>query len=69
MSAQTKDIETNPKENNFYIQNDVKDPKKVNLVDLVARLKKEKKEDRKNNVILSAAALSAVAVFVIILTL
>tara|TARA_B100001778_G_C18370060_1_gene530383 strand:- start:209 stop:418 length:210 start_codon:yes stop_codon:yes gene_type:complete len=43
--------------------------KKVNLNDLVARLKEEKKKDTKNNLILSAAAVSAVAVFGIILTL
>ena len=42
---------------------------KVNLNDLVHRLKIEKKKERKNNLILSAAALSAVAVFGIILTL
>ena len=43
--------------------------KKVNLNDLLFRLKEDKKKDKKNNIILSAAALSAVAVFGIILTL
>lgn len=43
--------------------------KKVNLNDLVSRLKAEEKENRKNNIILSAAAISAVTVFGIILTL
>jgi hypothetical protein len=43
--------------------------KKVNLTHLVARLKEDKKKERQNNIILSAAAVSAVAVFGIILTL
>tara|TARA_A100000164_G_C21629379_1_gene640448 strand:- start:17 stop:205 length:189 start_codon:yes stop_codon:yes gene_type:complete len=43
--------------------------KKVNLTDLVKRLEVEKKKERKNNMIISAAAISAVAVFGIILTL
>ena len=43
--------------------------KKVNLNDLVSRMNFEKKKERKNNIILSAAAISAVAVFGIILTL
>ena len=43
--------------------------KKVNLTDLMAKLKEEKKKDRANNIIISAAAISAVTVFGIILTL
>ena len=43
--------------------------KKVNLNDLLYKLKEDKKKDKKNNIILSAAAVSAVAVFGIILTL
>ena len=43
--------------------------KSVNVKILIARLKDEKKKDRKNNLILSAAAVSAVTVFGIILTL
>ena len=43
--------------------------KKVNLNDLVSRLKVEKKKEKKHNLILSVAALSAVTVFGIILTL
>ena len=43
--------------------------KKVNVRDLVTRLNTEKKKERKHNLILSAAAISAVAVFGIILTL
>ena len=43
--------------------------KKVNLNDLVARMNEQKKKDTKSNIILSAAAISAVTVFGIILTL
>jgi hypothetical protein len=57
------------KENSFYTSNATPDPKKVNLNDLVSRLKIEKKKEQKSNIILSAAAISAVAVFGIILTL
>ena len=61
---------------NYYSRNQYppdlnKDSKdsKVNLNDLVNRLKSEKKKERKNNLIISAAAVSAVTVFGIILTL
>tara|TARA_B100000700_G_scaffold298547_1_gene364530 strand:+ start:747 stop:953 length:207 start_codon:yes stop_codon:yes gene_type:complete len=68
MSAQPK--ETEKKSNNNYLKEiNFSNSKKVNLNDLVARLKEEKKKDTKNNLILSAAAVSAVAVFGIILTL
>ena len=43
--------------------------KKVNLNDLMARMQKTKKQEKKNNIILSAAAISVVTVFGIILTL
>ncbi len=43
--------------------------KKVNLTDLLARLEVEKKKEIKKNVALSTAAISAIAVFGIILTL
>ena len=43
--------------------------KKVNLNDLMNRMQESKKQERKNNIILSAAAISAVTVFGIILTL
>tara|TARA_B100000287_G_C20416700_1_gene695834 strand:+ start:249 stop:443 length:195 start_codon:yes stop_codon:yes gene_type:complete len=52
-----------------YHEDDNMISKRVNLNDLVNRLNKEKKEERKSNIILSAAAVSAVAVFGIILTL
>jgi len=56
------------KENSFYTDQTTT-PKKVNLTDLVCRLKEEKRKEKKSNIILSAAAVSAVAVFGIILTL
>ena len=43
--------------------------KKVNVNDLMSRMQETKKQERKNNIILSAAAISAVTVFGIILTL
>ena len=43
--------------------------KRVNLTDLVARMNDEKSKEKKSNLILSAAAISAVTVFGIILTL
>ena len=43
--------------------------KKVNVRDLMDRMNESKKAERKNNIILSAAAISAVTVFGIILTL
>ena len=43
--------------------------KKVNVNDLMSRMNETKKQEKKNNIILSAAAISAITVFVIILTL
>ena len=43
--------------------------KKVTLTDLVARMNEEKKKEKKANLILSVAAVSAVTAFGIILTL
>ncbi|MDC0344064.1 hypothetical protein OAM66_01005 [Pelagibacteraceae bacterium] len=54
---------------NVYKIHDVNENKKVNVKDLVARLKQEQKKDKQNNMLLSAAAVSAVAVFGIILSL
>ena len=65
MSAQSKD------ENIHYTSSDqlnVMD-KKVNLNDLMARMNESKKQEKKTNILLSAAAISAVTVFGIILTL
>jgi len=44
-------------------------PRKVNVNDLVERLNIEKSKEKKRNVVISAAAISAVTVFGIILTL
>ena len=73
MSAQPKEAEKD-QENIYYSKTDRPQTKvvkesKVNLNDLVSRLKVEKKKEQKHNLILSVAALSAVAVFGIILTL
>ena len=43
--------------------------KRVNVNDLVSKMNDEKKQDRKNSILLGAAAVSAVTVFGIILTL
>ena len=65
MSAQSKE------ENNHYTSSDQLNimDKKVNLNDLIARVNESKKQEKKNNILLSAAAISAVTVFGIILTL
>ena len=65
MSVQPKEeneqFSTQEQSNNF--------DKKVNLNDLMDRMQETKKQEKKNNIILSAAAISAVTVFGIILTL
>ncbi len=61
MSEANKDL-------NHYTTDESID-KKVNLTDLLARLEVEKKKEIKKNVALSTAAISAIAVFGIILTL
>ena len=65
-----------PKENESSKKNFVEDivvpssrSAKVNLTDLVHRLKQEKRIERKNNILVSVVAVSAVAVLGIILTL
>tara|TARA_B100002052_G_C15356848_1_gene365097 strand:+ start:295 stop:522 length:228 start_codon:yes stop_codon:yes gene_type:complete len=45
------------------------DKRRVNLNDLVSRLKVERKKERKHNLLLSTVAISALAIFGIILTL
>ena len=67
MSVQHK---TEEKQNNYSAHQDEFQPKrKVNLNDLVNRMNESRKQEKKNNIILSAAAISAVTVFGIILTL
>ena len=51
-----------------HIENQI-DDKKVKLTDLLSRLNEEKKKERKSNIALSVAAVSAVTVFGIILSL
>ena len=67
MSVQLKEN----KEDNYF-KNEIESnhfSKKVNLNELLARMAKSKKQEKKNNIILSAAAISVVTVFGIILTL
>ena len=45
------------------------DKSKVKLTDLLLRLDREKKQERKNNIVLSIATVSSVAVLGIILSL
>ena len=66
MSAQLEE-----KNNNYY--SELKNPeslsRRVNVNDLVSKMNEDKKKERKNSLILGAAAVSAVTVFGIILTL
>tara|TARA_B100001057_G_scaffold54643_1_gene48549 strand:+ start:1452 stop:1646 length:195 start_codon:yes stop_codon:yes gene_type:complete len=57
--------------NNFYPELKNSDPisKRVNVNDLVSKMNEDKKRERKNSLVLGAAAVSAVTVFGIILTL
>ena len=48
---------------------ELKDNSKVKLTDLLSRLNEEKKKERNSNIALSVAAVSAVTVFGIILSL
>ena len=54
---------------NHYKNQEEHGQKKVNLNDLLKRLNQEEKVTRKNNVLLSVAAVCAVTVFAIILTI
>ena len=66
MSAQPEE-----KNNNYY--SELKNPeslsRRVNVNDLVTKMNEDKKKERKNSLVLGAAAVSAVTVFGIILTL
>ena len=66
MSAQP-----NKKNDNYYtdLKNSVSLNKRVNVNDLVSKMNEDKKKERKNSFIIGAAAVSAVTVFGIILTL
>ena len=57
-------------ENNFNGENSLgSSQSKVDLNNLIKRVKDEEKRSKRQNIVISAAALSAVAVFGIILTL
>ena len=62
-----------PEEKNVNHYSWLNDPsgrkKRVNVNDLVSKMNEDKKKERKNSLILGAAAVSAVTVFGIILTL
>ena len=66
MSAQPEEKNVN----HYSRRNDQSGRKKrVNVNDLVSKMNEDKKKERKNSLILGAAAVSAVTVFGIILTL
>ncbi len=62
-----------PKESNNNFYTGLKNPntisRRVNVNDLVTKMNEDKKKERKNSLMLGAAAVSAVTVFGIILTL
>ena len=66
MSAEYKE-----KNENYYseLNNTESISRRVNVNDLVSKMNEDKKKDRKNSLMLGAAAVSAVTVFGIILTL
>jgi len=55
--------------NTFTVHQEEIIKKSVDVNDLIERMNQEKKLEKKNNIILSAAAVSAVAIFGIILTI
>ena len=56
--------------NNVEIQPEIKNPQgKVKVTDLLSRMNEEKKIEKKRNLALGVAAVSAVTVFGIILTI
>ena len=71
MSVQLKDKIIKEEENYLHKARypSASEEQKVNLNDLVNRLHLEKKKERKHSLMLSVAAVSAVTVFGIILTL
>lgn len=66
MSVQTEDKNTNHYSD---FEGTMNNNKRVNVNDLVSKMNEDKKRDRKNSLLLGAAAVSAVTVFGIILTL
>ena len=66
MSAQPDEKNVN---HYSWLENPSSHKKRVDVNDLVSKMNEDKKRDRKNSFILGAAAVSAVTVFGIILTL
>tara|TARA_B100001057_G_scaffold176277_1_gene176986 strand:+ start:419 stop:619 length:201 start_codon:yes stop_codon:yes gene_type:complete len=66
MSAQPNEKDVN---HYSWLENPNSHKKRVDVNDLLSKMNEDKKRDRKNSVILGAAAVSAVTVFGIILTL
>ena len=66
MSAQPEEKDVN---HYSWLENQNNAKMRVNVNDLVSKMNEDKKRDRKNSMILGAAAISAVTVFGIILTL
>ena len=66
MSAQPEEKNVN---HYSWLENPKSRKKRVDVNDLVSKMNEDKKRDRKNSMILGAAAVSAVTVFGIILTL
>lgn len=66
MSAQLEE-----KKENYYSDSRTSESfnKRVNVNDLVSKMNEDKKKERKNSIMIGAAAVSAVTVFGIILTL
>ena len=64
-------VQLEEKKINYYseLKNTESSNKRVNVNDLVSKMNEDKKKERKNSLILGAAAVSAVTVFGIILTL
>ena len=64
-------VQTEEKNINHYSEHNAPNEanKRVNVNDLVSKMNDDKKKERKNSIIMGAAAVSAVTVFGIILTL
>lgn len=56
-------------EKHNFSEGSIEDKSKVKLTDLLSRLNEEKKRERNSNIALSVAAVSAVTVFGIILSI
>ena len=54
--------------NHYYSEENI-NQKKVNLNELISRMNMQKKIEKKNNFLISAAAISAVCLFGLVLTL